>query len=156
MKISRRRFFGRTGIMAASIAALCGINSQYSIAQEKIPEDKTFLIHPIGTVKRKGKRTMIVLDPKYVPGLLRMEKLSYVNVLYWFDRNDNPEKRSILQVHPQGNKKNPLTGVFATRSPVRPNLIAISKCKILSIKENVVEIDKIDAFNNSPVIDLKC
>ena len=64
-------------------------------------------------------------------------------------------KRSILQVYPRADKNNPLTGVFATHSPVRPNLIAISKCKIISVKENVIEVDDIDAFSDSPVIDLK-
>jgi tRNA (Thr-GGU) A37 N-methylase len=64
-------------------------------------------------------------------------------------------KRAILQVHPRGNLQNPLTGVFACRSPVRPNLIALSLCKIVSVRGNVVEIDKIDAAENSPILDLK-
>ncbi|KPL20848.1 MAG: hypothetical protein AMJ75_11100 [Phycisphaerae bacterium SM1_79] len=98
---------------------------------------------------------MVVLDKKYQPGLLGLEKHSHVTVVYWFDRNDTPEKRAILQVHPRGNRENPLTGVFATRSPFRPNLIAISKCNIISIQENVIEVEQIDAFDNSPVLDLK-
>ena len=65
------------------------------------------------------------------------------------------ETREILQVHPKGNPENPLRGVFATRAPFRPNLIAMSRCKIKSIKENVIEIDEIDAFADSPVLDLK-
>jgi tRNA (Thr-GGU) A37 N-methylase len=76
-------------------------------------------------------------------------------VVYWFHLNDTPEKRAVLQVHPQGNKANPMRGVFATHSPVRPNLIAISRCKILAVKDNVVEIDSIDAFTGTPVLDLK-
>ena len=100
-------------------------------------------------------RTFIVLDEKYEPALMGLEKLSHVTVVYWFDRNDTPEKRSILQVHPQGNAQNPLRGVFATHSPVRPNLIAISRCKIISVRGTVIEIDEIDALPNSPVLDLK-
>ncbi|MBN1343939.1 MAG: SAM-dependent methyltransferase [Phycisphaerae bacterium] len=61
----------------------------------------------------------------------------------------------MLTLHPRGNPKNPLTGVFATRSPVRPNLIALTSCRVLSVKGNLVEIDKIDAFTGSPIIDLK-
>lgn len=80
---------------------------------------------------------------------------SHVTVIYWFDRNDTPEKRVVLQVHPQGNKANPMRGVFATHSPVRPNLIAISRCKILTVRDNVIEIDSIDAFPDTPVLDLK-
>ena len=126
-----------------------------SAKDESQIEAKQFALYPIGKVVKEEGRTMIVLDKKYQRGLLRLGECSHVTVLYWFDRNDTPEKRSILQVHPQGNTKNPLTGVFATHSPVRPNLIAISRCKIISIKENVIEIDTIDAFADSPVLDLK-
>ena len=123
--------------------------------QEKPSTVRRFTLFPIGKVEKKDGRTTIVLDKKHEPGLLRLDKCSHVTVVYWFDRNDTPEKRSILQVHPRGNKKNPLTGVFATRAPVRPNLIAISQCRIISVKGNVVEIDAIDAFSGSPVLDLK-
>ena len=116
---------------------------------------KQFTIRPIGWVRKAAGRTTIVLDKKYQPGLLRMEKLSHVWVLWWFDRNDTPEKRAILQVHPRGNPDNPLTGVFATHSPVRPNLIAMTRCKIISVKENVIEIESIDALPDTPVLDLK-
>ena len=114
-----------------------------------------FTIHPIGTVVKKDDKTMIVLDEKYKPGLSELEKHSHVTVVYWFDRNDTPAKRAVLQVHPRGDKQLPLTGVFATHSPFRPNLIAISKCNIISIHENVIEIEDIDAFDGTPVIDLK-
>ena len=118
-------------------------------------QQQSFTVHPIGKVVKKEGRTFIELDKKYEAGLKGLEKHSYVAVVYWFDRNDTPEKRAILQVHPRGDKNNPLTGVFATHSPFRPNLIAISKCDIISIKENVIEIEDIDAFDGSPVLDLK-
>ena len=114
-----------------------------------------FVIHPIGKVVKENDKTMIVLDEKYQSGLLGLEKHSHVHVVYWFDKNDTPEGRAVLQVHPRGNKQLPLTGVFATHSPFRPNLIAISKCNIISIHENVIEIEDIDAFGGSPVLDLK-
>lgn len=115
----------------------------------------TFTLYPIGSVVKEDGHTYIVIDKKYEPGLMRLEDFSHVTVIYWFDKNDTPEKRSVLQVHPQGNMANPMRGVFATHSPARPNLIAISRCKILSIKANVVEIDSIDAFPDTPVLDLK-
>jgi tRNA-Thr(GGU) m(6)t(6)A37 methyltransferase TsaA len=114
-----------------------------------------FQVYPIGKVVKENDKTMIVIDKKYQPGLLGLEKHSHVHVVYWFDKNDTPEKRAILQVHPRGNKQLPLTGVFATHSPFRPNLIAITKCNIISIHENVIEIEDIDAFDGSPVLDLK-
>ncbi len=114
-----------------------------------------FKAYPIGRVEKKDNRTFIAIDKPYEQGLHGLEKHSYVTVVYWFDKNDTPEMRAILKVHPRGNKDNPLTGVFATHAPVRPNLIAITKCEIISLKDNVVEIKEIDAFDGSPVLDLK-
>jgi tRNA (adenine37-N6)-methyltransferase len=84
-----------------------------------------------------------------------LEAYSHVLVLYWFDKNDTPEKRGILRVHPRGNKNNPLTGVFACRAPVRPNLIGLTLCRIQSVAEGTIRIDKIDALNGSPIVDIK-
>ncbi len=126
-----------------------------SSAGNKQIKQEQFKLYPIGNILKKDGKTMIVLDKKYQPGLLGLDKQSYVTVVYWFDKNDTPEKRAILQVHPRGNEQLPLTGVFATHSPFRPNLIAISKCDIISIHENIIEIEDIDAFDGSPVLDLK-
>ncbi len=103
----------------ALLAAVCTVS--FGGGEEK---PKEFKVYPIGYVRKAEGRTTIVLDKKYEPGLLRMDELSEIWVFWWFDRNDTPEKRSILRVHPRGNPENPLTGVFATHSPVRPNLIA--------------------------------
>jgi len=59
-------------------------------------------------------------------------------------------------VHPRKDPDNPLTGVFATHSPRRPNLIAMTPCRIRAIRGNRIEIDEIDAYDGSPVIDIKC
>lgn len=114
-----------------------------------------FTLVPIGRIEREGPRTSIRLEACYQDGLLGLEQWSHVWVFYWFDRNDTLGKRAVLQVHPRGNRENPLTGVFATRSPMRPNLIALSLCRVISIKGTVVEIESIDAFDQTPVIDLK-
>jgi len=114
-----------------------------------------FKVSPIGRVVRQDGKTLIVLDEKYRDGLLGLEKQKHVHVLYWLDRNDTPEKRAVLQVHPRGDRDNPLTGVFATHSPYRPNLIGVSRCDIVSVQDNIIEIVEIDAFDNTPVLDLK-
>ncbi len=138
-----------------------GLNMSEKPDHEPVPEGsaglqhQTYTLQPIGRVTRNNGRTFIEIDEKYQEGLKGLERHSYVTVVYWFDRNDTPQKRSILQVHPQGNMNNPLTGVFATHSPVRPNLIAISRCDIVSVKDNLIEIESIDAFDDSPVLDLK-
>ena len=125
------------------------------LSGRSMKEPAGYDVYPIGYVRKTKDRTRIVLKEEYEPGLLRMEQQSYIWVLWWFDRNDTPEKRSILQVHPRGNPDNPLTGVFATHSPVRPNLIAMTRCRIISVKDNVIEIESIDAFADTPVLDIK-
>ena len=116
-----------------------------------------FTVYPIGCVRKADGKTEIVLDEQYQPGLLGLADFSHIYVYWWFDRNDTPEKRATLQIHPSppGNMAHPLTGVFATRSPFRPNLIGMSLCKVISVKDNVIEIDRIDAFADTPVLDIK-
>ena len=116
---------------------------------------KHFKVFPVGRVEKKGSSTAVRIFDRYADALLGLDGWSHVNVFYWLDKNDVPQKRRILQVHPRGNKDNPLTGVFACRAPVRPNLIALTVCKILSVEKNVVRIERIDAFDKTPVLDLK-
>jgi tRNA-Thr(GGU) m(6)t(6)A37 methyltransferase TsaA len=122
---------------------------------DMITAEPQFTVTPIGRIAQEGKRTFIRVEARHRAGLRGLAEWSHIWVFYWFDRNDTPEKRSILQVHPRGNRDNPLTGVFATRSPMRPNLIALSLCRVLSVKETEIEIESIDAFDQTPVIDLK-
>lgn len=133
------------GLGGASTMALAG-------NAERVTE---FKVHPVGYVRKMDGKTAIVLEKKYQPALLGVDKLDAIWVIWWFDRNDTPEKRSILQVHPRANPANPLTGVFATRAPVRPNLIALTRCKVVSVRDNVIEIESIDAFAGTPVLDIK-
>jgi tRNA-Thr(GGU) m(6)t(6)A37 methyltransferase TsaA len=138
-----------------------GLNMNEKEHHESAPEgsagsqQQAYTVEPIGRVVKKNGRTFIEIDEKYQAGLNGLERQSNVTVVYWFDKNDTPEKRSILEVHPRGDMNNPLTGVFATHSPFRPNLIGISRCDIVSVKEGVIEIKSIDAFDGSPVLDLK-
>jgi tRNA-Thr(GGU) m(6)t(6)A37 methyltransferase TsaA len=115
----------------------------------------TYEVRPIGWVRKAGGRTTIELYDEYRPALLGVDALERIWVLYWFDRNDTPARRSVLQVHPRGNPANPLRGVFATRAPLRPNPIALSRCRVLGVRGNVIEIDGIDAFADTPVLDIK-
>ena len=115
----------------------------------------TFQIFPVGIIKKQGEKVAIEIYDTYKDAILGLDQFSHIIVFSWFHKNDTPEKRGRLRVHPRGNKANPLTGVFACRSPVRPNLIAISTCKILSIEGNIIHIDTVDAFDGTPVIDIK-
>jgi len=99
-----------------------------SVKRDEAPQQQStkFILYPIGFVSKADGRALIVLDRKYQPGLLGLGGPSHVHVFWWFHRNDTPDARAVLQLHPRGNLRNPLTGVFATRSPRRPNLIAPS------------------------------
>ena len=114
-----------------------------------------FQMRPIGWVRRDGSRTTIEIEPAYRDAMLGVDRLDAIWVLFWFDRNDTEAGRSVLQVHPRANPDNPLRGVFATRAPVRPNLIGLTRVRILSVDDLVIEIDEIDAFDDTPVLDLK-
>ncbi|MFW6161752.1 MAG: tRNA (N6-threonylcarbamoyladenosine(37)-N6)-methyltransferase TrmO [Planctomycetota bacterium] len=118
-------------------------------------ERQVYQLHPVGTVEKKGGATRLVIAEEYAPALEGLDGFSHVVVLYWFHKNDVPRKRRILQVHPRGNRTNPLTGVFACRAPVRPNPIALSVCRIQAVEGGVVRVDRIDAFDGTPILDLK-
>ena len=156
MNISRRGLFmqslGATG--CAALGTFSSKTTKAEIMKEKHMQ-KSFNLYPVGEVEKKGKQSWLRIFEKYTDALKGLDGYSHVFVMYWFDKNDTEKKRSILQVHPRGNKENPLTGVFACRAPVRPNLIALSLCKVLSVADGVVHIDKIDALDGSPVLDLK-
>ena len=117
--------------------------------------EEHFKIFPVGMVRKRDERVTIEINQAYEDGLMGLDQNSHIIVFSWFQKSDTPEKRKTLQVHPRGNKANPLTGVFATRSPVRPNPISISACKILSIDDMRIHVDAIDAFDGTPVIDIK-
>ena len=138
------------------VRANCSQAKETGIIQGNIKMVSEYRILPIGFIQKEKKKVWIEIDEKYTDALLGLDGFSHINVFYWFHQNDTPENRKMLQVHPRRDRKNPLTGVFATHSPRRPNLIACSLCKILSIQENTIFIDDIDALAGSPVIDIKC
>ena len=117
---------------------------------------KTFRVFPVGVVGKKEKATWIEIFEPYSDALLGLEGFSHIQVLFWFHENDTVARRKTLRVHPRKDEKIPLTGVFATHSPLRPNLIGLTICKIKSIQDRHIEIEDIDAFDGTPVIDIKC
>jgi tRNA (adenine37-N6)-methyltransferase len=132
-----------------------GAENQGPPGKPAVNLSKTIQVHPIGVVKRQGDQAIIELRPELAPALDGLTGFSHVWVLYWFHGNDRPEERATLQVHPRRDPTNPLTGVFATRAPVRPNLIGFSACRIIGVHRNVLEVEGLDALEGSPVLDLK-
>lgn len=117
--------------------------------------DLSYQIFPVGFVRKQGRTKTIEILKEFEAALLGLDQFSHIYVLYWFHENDTPPLRDTLRVHPRNDRRNPLTGVFATHSPVRPNLIALTPCRVASIRENVIEVDDIDAKDGTPVIDIK-
>jgi len=117
---------------------------------------RKFYLKSVGIIRKADEKVWIEIFDEYQDALLGLEGFSHIYVLYWFDQNDRAEKRRTLQVHPRKDPANPLTGVFATHSPQRPNLIALTLCKVESIIGNKIQIEEIDAYDGSPVIDIKC
>jgi tRNA-Thr(GGU) m(6)t(6)A37 methyltransferase TsaA len=117
---------------------------------------ESFQVFPVGVITKKEDAIWIEIFEPYCDALLGLEGFSHIQVLFWFHENDTADRRKTLQVHPRKDKKIPLTGVFATHSPLRPNLIGLTICKIKSIRDRRIEIEDIDAFDKTPVIDVKC
>jgi tRNA-Thr(GGU) m(6)t(6)A37 methyltransferase TsaA len=117
---------------------------------------ESFQIFPVGEVSKKEEATWIEIFEPFSNALLGLEGFSHIQVLFWFHENDTADRRKTLRVHPRKDQKIPLTGVFATHSPLRPNLIGLTICKIKSIRDSLIEIEDIDAFDGTPVIDVKC
>lgn len=120
-------------------------------------------MHPIGFVERAGggegrsieelraQPVRIRLDPALTNGLLGLEAGSEILVLFHCHRSSNYD----LQVHPRGDSSRPLRGVFATRSPSRPNPIGVTTGRILRVSGNELEVVGLDAWDGSPVLDIK-
>jgi tRNA-Thr(GGU) m(6)t(6)A37 methyltransferase TsaA len=117
---------------------------------------ETYQLQPIGTVHRSRDRVRLEIDPAYRPALKQLEHFSHVMVFWWADRFDSEQYRRELQCTPPYAEEH-LTGVFATRSPYRPNPIAMTTCKLLSSDEEtgVVHVANIDAHEGTQIIDLK-
>ena len=111
-------------------------------------------LHPIGRIEEDEGGTRIVLDPAYGPALRGLEGYSHVLVVWWFDRAE--DTGSLIEKKPYAKGPDDL-GVFATRSPIRPNPIAVSSVDIAYVDEEgaTVGLYYIDAYSGSPVLDLK-
>lgn len=114
-----------------------------------------YIVVPIGYVKENKEKCIIEIKPEYTRGLLNLKLFSHIIVLYWFHLRDTSEDRQVLQVHPRRQKDLPLVGVFASRSPSRPNPIGLDVTKIIGVKKNYIITEKIDAFEGTPVVDIK-
>jgi tRNA (adenine37-N6)-methyltransferase len=118
--------------------------------------------HPIGHVENdfngptapgllKSFESRIVLDPSLTEGLQGIEPGQKIIVVFHLHRS----KGFDLLQHPRGDRGRPRRGVFALRSPHRPNPIGVTVVDLLAVEDNVLRVRELDAINGTPVLDLK-
>ena len=94
---------------------------------------------PVGVVKKHGQRAWLEIEPEYAPALAGLQGFSHLWAIYWFHEKLTPRSSAgPSRSTPAGDPANPLTGVFACRSPERPNLIGFTACRIIKVNGNVV------------------
>ncbi|MDO4488810.1 MAG: SAM-dependent methyltransferase [Eubacteriales bacterium] len=99
----------------------------------------------------------IVIDEKYREALNGLNGFSHLEVIWWFSGCDNAEDRSVLTIEKPYKKGPDTIGTFATRSPERPNPIAVSVCSVKAIDydKGIISLDYFDAFTGTPILDIK-
>ena len=118
---------------------------------------RSFIIYPIGYISQTQRNTRINIYESYRSALDGLVENQWIFIFVWLHLNDSKERRRILKVHPMGDTMRQIKGVFATRSPVRPNPLGLYLVKIIHIDvtHGILNITKIDVFENTPVIDIK-
>lgn len=134
-------------------------------SEHLMSSNSAFSLTPVGEIQssltnladapRQGSEgapeAWINIKPEFSGALHRLAKGDDVIVLTWFHLSD----RTVLQVHPRNDTSIPLTGIFATRSPDRPNPIGLHRVRVLEISGNRLRVAPIEAIDGTPVIDIK-
>ncbi|MEU7926980.1 tRNA (N6-threonylcarbamoyladenosine(37)-N6)-methyltransferase TrmO [Micromonospora sp. NPDC049107] len=124
-----------------------------------------YLLRPVGrvaspltdaaTAPRQGDEgsppASLVFEPQVEPALRDLDVGAELLVLTWLDR----ARRDVLAVRPRGDETRPVTGVFSTRSPHRPNPIGLHRVRVLAVDGLRVEVADLEALDGTPVLDVK-
>jgi tRNA-Thr(GGU) m(6)t(6)A37 methyltransferase TsaA len=124
-----------------------------------------YTIEPIGVVRSElielddapmqgdegAPEAWLELKPLAAPGLLGIQPGDELIVLTWL----HLAERDVLQVHPRGDLRRPLTGVFATRSPDRPNPVGLHRVSVLEIRDQKLRVAPLEAIDGTPIVDIK-
>lgn len=118
---------------------------------------REFKLQEIGKVSIEENTFRIQLEEAYAPGLQGIDGFSHLHIIWWADEFDNPEMRSLTQSEKPYKQGPDILGIFATRSPLRPNPVATTLVEVISIdhKKGTVVVDWIDAHHQTPVLDIK-
>lgn len=127
--------------------------------------DTSFDVVPVGWVEspltdraqapRQGDEgapaAWLVFEPRVAEALRDLRPGTEIIVLTWLDRAD----RSVLVTRPRDDPGNPLTGVFSTRSPDRPNPVGLHRVPVIAVDGLRVQVGDLEALDGTPVIDVK-
>ena len=119
---------------------------------------------PIGVVRNHIKEPQrggwgkvaseIVVDESLAEALDGLEEFSHVVVVFWMHKVPMG-RRPAVKIHPQGRADLPLVGLFATRTPYRPNPLGVSAPRLVERRGNVLNVVGLDAIDGTPVLDIK-
>ena len=124
---------------------------------------KRLVLEPIGWVRNtiatsqeviwEEIESQVVIEERFSQALEGLEEFSHIIIIFWFHKK---KREGIpLRVHPQGREDMPLVGVLATRAPLRPNPIGLTIVELLERQENTLRVRGLDAYDGTPVLDIK-
>ena len=128
-------------------------------------DSEPYGLHPIGVVRSTlravadapnqaegAPEALLKVDPAFAEALHRIEPGDELIVLTWLHLAD----RGVLQTHPMGDTRIPLTGVFRTRSPDRPNPIGVHRVTVTAVEgPTTIRVGALEAIDGTPIVDLK-
>lgn len=127
---------------------------------------ETITMTPIGWVKSPRKKieddnwgevlSEIELNEEFISAeaAIGLETFSHIEVIFFMDQVKE-EKIQYGARHPRNNRDLPYTGILAQRAKSRPNRIGLTRCKVISVNQNIITVQGLDAINHTPVLDIK-
>jgi formylmethanofuran dehydrogenase subunit E len=140
-------------VMTATFSNACPVpgKGDESVTYRAIGHVENDFDEPTASKKIRSAESRIVLDPSLMKGLKGLEAGRQIMVIFYFHRSSGYD----LRQHPQGDRNRSRRGVFALRSPRRPNPIGVTVVDLVGVTENVLRVRGLDAINGTPVLDLK-
>ncbi len=139
------------------------IDWRVNVWSYQVFSQKEIVLKPVGIVrtqavddevKAKTHLSEIHVNTSFAPALEGITGFSHVFVLFWLHQITEKQRKT-LQVHPRGRADMPLVGVFAARTNLRPNPIGLTLCELVRAEGNVLTVRGLDAFDGTPVLDVK-